>query len=93
VSFEVRQGEVLGLVGESGSGKSTLARTIMQLLPPSAARHPRGKNLTAGTTGEIKAVRRDSRWSFRSFRVAQSAHDRVRYPAEPLRVHGVVPSP
>lgn len=31
VSFELRQGECLGIVGESGSGKSTLAKMIMHL--------------------------------------------------------------
>lgn len=32
VSFELRQGEILGIVGESGSGKSTIIKAIMGLL-------------------------------------------------------------
>ena len=32
VSFQVREGEVLGLVGESGSGKTTVGRAIINLL-------------------------------------------------------------
>ena len=30
-SFELQDGEVLGLVGESGSGKSVTAKSLMQL--------------------------------------------------------------
>jgi len=33
VSFDVGQGETVGLIGESGSGKSTIARAIMGLAP------------------------------------------------------------
>ncbi len=33
VSFELNEGEVLGLVGESGSGKSVTAKSLMQLNP------------------------------------------------------------
>ena len=29
VSFQIREGEILGVVGESGSGKSTIARTVL----------------------------------------------------------------
>ena len=31
ISFEVRQGETLGIVGESGCGKTTVGRSIMQV--------------------------------------------------------------
>jgi peptide/nickel transport system ATP-binding protein len=34
VSFELRQGETLGIVGESGSGKTTTARLALALLDP-----------------------------------------------------------
>jgi peptide/nickel transport system ATP-binding protein len=36
VSFDVRQGETLGLVGESGCGKSTTGRAVMQLPRPTS---------------------------------------------------------
>lgn len=32
ISFELEEGEILGIVGESGSGKSTLLKAIMHLL-------------------------------------------------------------
>ena len=38
VSFEVREGETLGIVGESGCGKSVTALSIMRLIPPKIGR-------------------------------------------------------
>lgn len=38
VSFEIKQGETLGLVGESGCGKSTTGRTIVKLYEPTAGK-------------------------------------------------------
>jgi oligopeptide/dipeptide ABC transporter ATP-binding protein len=38
ISFDLREGEILGIVGESGSGKSVTALSIMGLLPTPPAR-------------------------------------------------------
>ena len=38
VSFDVYEGETLGLVGESGCGKTTLGRSILQLIKPTAGK-------------------------------------------------------
>src|SRR5689334_24363259 len=37
ISFEVKQGQTLGLVGESGCGKSTTSRLVTRLDEPTAA--------------------------------------------------------
>ncbi|MHB1192715.1 MAG: ABC transporter ATP-binding protein [Longimicrobiales bacterium] len=58
VSFDVLQGETLGLVGESGSGKSTLARTVLRLEEPtSGSVRFEGEEL-AGLAGEALRLRR-----------------------------------
>jgi oligopeptide/dipeptide ABC transporter ATP-binding protein len=49
ISFNLDQGEILGIVGESGSGKSVTALTIMGLLPRPPARIAGGSVRFDGT--------------------------------------------
>ena len=62
VSFEVREGETLGLVGESGSGKSVTALSILRLVQPpgritGGAVRLRDRDLLTLSEGEMRAVR------------------------------------
>ncbi len=60
VSFQVRQGETLGIVGESGSGKSTLARAVLNLIPPTAgAVSLIGRNISDSDKASLRAARKD----------------------------------
>jgi peptide/nickel transport system permease protein len=61
VSFDVRQGETLGVVGESGCGKSTLARGLLGLLPDAAISDGvvelEGRNLIGLPPDELRWLR------------------------------------
>jgi peptide/nickel transport system ATP-binding protein len=58
VSFDVLEGETLGIVGESGCGKSTTARAVIQLpAPRSGTVRFRGTDLTGLKGEELRKVR------------------------------------
>ncbi|MDE0207574.1 MAG: ATP-binding cassette domain-containing protein, partial [Candidatus Tectomicrobia bacterium] len=48
VSFDLRQGETLGIVGESGCGKSMTALSLLRLVPRPVARIVAGRVLLNG---------------------------------------------
>ena len=65
VSFDVAEGEALGIIGESGSGKTSMAVSLMRLLPHNGSLV--GGSVRLGgdelTTLDDEAFRRGIRWS------------------------------
>ena len=60
VSFDVYEGETLGIVGESGCGKSTTARCILRLTQPdSGEMHFMGNDVMGAGQRQMKMLRRD----------------------------------
>ncbi len=65
VSFDLFQGETLGLVGESGCGKSTLGRTVLGLYrPDEGSVILEGVNISRLQGGRMKGVRRKMQFIF-----------------------------
>ena len=59
VSFDLAQGETLGIVGESGCGKSTLARAVLGLVPVTSGEVLfGGKDLARLDAGQMREQRR-----------------------------------
>jgi len=57
VSFQLKQGETLGIVGESGCGKSVMARSITRLLPAISSKIDKGRILYRGEDLLLKSER------------------------------------
>ena len=91
VSFEIAEGETLGLVGESGSGKSTTGYCILQLMKPTSGSVLfEGKELTRLGREQLRRMRREMQIVFQdpysSLDPRMTVGDIV---GEPLIVHGI----
>ncbi len=65
LSFDIKEGEILGVVGESGSGKSTLARSILKLQKPTGGSiSVFGENILRMNNKQTKKFRKNTQIVF-----------------------------
>jgi peptide/nickel transport system ATP-binding protein len=95
VSFDIIQGETLGLVGESGCGKTTIGRSIMRVYNPTSGtmeyRSGSGSavDLAKVQGKDLKGVRKEIRMVFQDPHASLNPRMTLRdIIAEPLRAYG-----
>ncbi len=92
LTFDIKQGETLGLVGESGCGKSTTGRAILQLYRPTDGQVEfRGTELTTLKGESMRKMRRHIQMIFQDPYASLNPRMTVgSIVGEPLEVHNIL---
>ncbi len=93
VSFEIKEGETLGIVGESGCGKTTMGRAILKLHQPTSGQiFFEGNDIAGYTSKQMRALRTRMQIVFQdpfsSLPPRSTVGDIL---SEPVKVHKIVP--
>ncbi|WP_372678765.1 ABC transporter ATP-binding protein [Desulfosarcina sp.] len=92
ISFEVQEGQTLGLVGESGCGKTTAGKTILKLIEPTAGTiRYNGQDITAYNRAQMKPYRQQMQIIFQDpFSSLNPRHSVGSIIASALEIHHLV---
>ncbi len=90
VTFELLEGETLGLVGESGCGKTTLSRALMRLLEPTEGHiRFRGQDVTHARQRDLGTMRKEMQMVFQDPFASLNPRKRIsQIIGLPLLLHG-----
>nr|WP_235598466.1 ABC transporter ATP-binding protein [Kosmotoga arenicorallina] len=91
ISFNIEEGQTLGLVGESGSGKTTTGRLVLRLIEPTnGSIIYRGTDITALEKEPLRKLRKEIQIIFQDPLAALNPYmkigDAIRHP---LDIHGI----
>ena len=91
VSFQVHQGETVGIIGESGCGKSTLGKSLLRLIEPTSGDvRYNGTSLMGLNRNEMNSLRKEINIIFQdpysSLDPRMTTGDLI---AEPMKIHNI----
>ena len=91
VTFDINQGETLGLVGESGCGKSTVGRCLLRLYEPTSGKiFFENKDVTHASNREMRPVRRDMQVIFQDpYSSLNPRQNILSIVSEPMLIHKI----
>ena len=89
ITFDILDGEIVGLVGESGSGKTTAGRAILRLIEPDGGQVIyQGQNILECTSSEMLKLRRQLQIIFQDpYACLDPRMNIEQLIAEPLKIH------